>query len=331
MNAVLHFFVQYEYLVLFSWVLLEQFGVPLPSAPLLLAAGTLSVEQSISLPVVLLLVVAACLLADSFWFFLGQRYGTKALRFLCRYTLETSSCVRRTETAIKKQRAGTLLVAKFIPGLNLMAPPLAGQRAMRYSVFLLYDAAGSLLWGAALIFAGRSFGDIIRRNLELLHWMGHVASVVFVLVVVAWFLYRVWKKWSILRQFRTTRVDPEYLKSKLDLDVPVYIIDLRSRHELEDDARMLPGAVHILPEELMEAQAAIPQGREIFTYCTCPNEKTSVRAALALQKMGHARIHPVRGGFGAWKQHGYPLMEVSGPIPQAGPGPHAEESTCPHE
>ncbi len=199
MNDILHFFVQHEYLVLFFWVLLEQFGVPLPSAPLLLAAGTLSVEHSISLPAVLFLVVAACLLADSFWFFLGQRYGTKVFRFLCRYTLETSSCVRRTEIAIKKQRAGILLVAKFIPGLNLMAPPLAGQRAMRYSVFLLYDAA--------LIFAGRFFGDIIHRNQELLHWMGHVASVVLVLVVVIWFLYRVWKKWSILRQVKLRGIE----------------------------------------------------------------------------------------------------------------------------
>jgi membrane protein DedA with SNARE-associated domain/rhodanese-related sulfurtransferase len=331
MNAVLHFFVQYEYLVLFFWVLLEQFGVPLPSAPLLLAAGTLSVEDPIRLPAVLFLVVAACLLADSFWFFLGQHYGTRALRFLCRYTLETSSCVRRTENAIKKQRAGTLLVAKFIPGLNLMAPPLAGQRAMRYSVFLLYDAAGSLLWGATLVFAGRSFGDVLRRNQKLLHWMGHLASVMFLVVVAAWFLYRVWKKWSILRQFRTTRVDPEYLKSKLDLGVPVYIIDLRSLRELEDDARMLPGAVRILPGELMDAQARIPRDREIFTYCNCPNEKTSVRAALALQKMGHTRIHPVRGGFGAWKQRGYPLMEIEGTPLQAGPVADVEESTCPRE
>ncbi|MGC9159035.1 MAG: VTT domain-containing protein [Terracidiphilus sp.] len=310
MNSVFHLFVHYEYLVLFSCVLLEQFGIPIPAAPLLLAAGTLSVEHSISLPVVLLLVVAACLLADSFWFLLGQRYGTRALRFLCRYTLETSACVRRTEVAIKKQRTGTLLVAKFIPGLNLMAPPLAGQRAMRYSVFLLYDAAGSLLWGATLVFAGRFFGDVLRRDLKLFHWMGQVAFAVFVLVVVVWFLVRMWKKWSILRQFRTTRVDPEYLKSRLDQGVPVFIIDLRPLHELEKDALMLPGAVHILPEELIDAEASIPRDREIFTYCNCPNEKTSVRAALALQRMGRTRIHPVRGGLGAWKQRGYPLMEA---------------------
>jgi membrane protein DedA with SNARE-associated domain/rhodanese-related sulfurtransferase len=330
MNAVLHFFVQHEYLVLFFWVLLEQFGVPLPSAPLLVSAGALSVEHSVNLSAVLFLVMAACLLADSFWFFLGRRYGTKALRFLCRYTLETASCVRKTENAIKKQKAGTLLMAKFVPGLNLMAPPLAGQRAMRYSVFLLYDAAGSLLWGAALVFAGRFFGDAIRRNEKLFHWMGHAATALFVFVVVAWFLYRVWKKWSVLRRFRTTRVDPEYLKSKLDQGVPVYIIDLRSPHELEDDARMLPGAVHIPPEKLMEAQPVIPHDCEIFTYCTCPNEKTSIRAALSLQKMGHTRIHPVRGGFDAWKQRGYPLMKFQGASLSDGHNDIAEEGACPH-
>jgi membrane protein DedA with SNARE-associated domain len=95
MNSVSNFFVQYEYAVLFFGVLLEQFGVPLPSAPLLLAAGTLSVAHPISLTAILFLVLAACLLADSFWFLVGLRYGAKALRFLCRYTLETSSCVLR--------------------------------------------------------------------------------------------------------------------------------------------------------------------------------------------------------------------------------------------
>jgi membrane protein DedA with SNARE-associated domain/rhodanese-related sulfurtransferase len=312
MTAVLHFFVQYEYFVLFSWVLLEQVGVPLPSAPLLVATGALSVEHSISLSAVLSLVVAACLLADSVWFFMGRLYGTKVLRFLCRFTLETSSCVSKTERAIRKQWAGTLLLAKFVPGLNLMAPPLAGQRFMRYSDFLLYDAAGSLLWGATLVLGGKFFGDAIRRNALLFHWMGHAASAVFILVVVAWILYRVWKKWSVLRRFRTTRVDPEYLKSKLDQGEPVYIIDLRTLHDLEVDARMLPGAVHIPLEKLMAAQTSIPDDREIFTYCTCPNEKTSVRAALMLQKMGRTRIHPVRGGVEAWKQRGYPLMEFQG-------------------
>jgi membrane protein DedA with SNARE-associated domain/rhodanese-related sulfurtransferase len=330
MNSVSNIFVQYEYAVLFFGVLLEQFGVPLPSAPLLLAAGTLSVAHPVSLTAILFLVIAACLLADSFWFLVGLRYGAKALRFLCRYTLETSSCVLKTEKAIKKQRAGTLMIAKFIPGLNLMAPPLAGQRGMRYGVFLLYDAAGSLLWGAAFIFAGRIFGDVVQRNQKLFYWMGHIASSAFVLVVAAWFLYRVWKKWSILRQFRAMRVEPEYLKSKLDLGVPVYIIDLRSSHELEDDARLLPGAVHILPEKLMDEQSNIPRDREIFTYCTCPNEKTSVRAALSLQKMGHTRIHPVRGGFGAWKQRGYPLIESEGSSLQMGHDGPEEETACPH-
>lgn len=311
MNELVHFFVHYEYLVLFAWVFLEQLGIPVPSAPVLLAAGTLSATHSANLSAIILAVLIACLLADSFWFFLGMRYGSRVLRFLCTYTFETSACVRKTERAVKKQGAGAILIAKFVPGLNLMAPPLAGQSSMRYREFLLYDAAGSTFWGTSLVLAGRFFGDAIRRNRLLFHWMGHIATEAFLLAVVAWVMYKIWKKQSYLRKFRASRVDPNYLKAKLDQGHPVYIIDLRPVQEFQDDPRVLPGAVRFLPEELSEHRDEIPHDREIFTYCNCPNERTSVKAALALQKMGFTHIHPVRGGFGAWKDLGYSLVEVS--------------------
>ncbi len=310
MNALLHFFVQYEYLLLFTWVFLEQLGLPVPSAPMLLAVGTLSVTHSTSISIVLLIVLVACLIADSLWFYLGMRFGAKGIRLLCKYTLETSACVSRTERAVRKQGPGALLIAKFVPGLNLMAPPLAGQSAMKYTLFLLYDAGGSLLWGTSLVLVGRFFGDAIQRHRRLFYGMSHIATEMFLLVVVAWILFKAWKKHSYLRSFRASRVEPEYLKSRLDDGIPVYIIDLRPASEVQQDPRVLPGAVRLLPEELSSHREQIPDDREIFTYCTCPNEKTSVRAALALQKMGFHSIHPVRGGFDAWKTRGYPLMEV---------------------
>ncbi|MHB8301624.1 MAG: rhodanese-like domain-containing protein [Acidobacteriaceae bacterium] len=225
--------------------------------------------------------------------------------------METSACVRKAERAAKKQGAGALLIAKFVPGLNLMVPPLAGQGSMHYEEFLLYDAAGSLFWGVPLVLVGRFFGDAMQRNHPLFHWMGHVARGAFLLAVVAWVLYKIWKKQSYLRKFRASRVDPQYLKAKLDHGGSVYIIDLRPVQEFQDGPRVLPGATRFLPEELTEHREEIPHDREIFTYCNCPNERPSVKAALALQKMGFIHIHPVRGGFGAWKNLGYPLMEVA--------------------
>lgn len=88
-----HILLTYGYLLLFTWVLVEQFGIPLPSAPVLLAAGALSVEHEISFPLALLAGLAGSLTADSSWFLIGRRYGHHVLRILCKLSLEPTTCV----------------------------------------------------------------------------------------------------------------------------------------------------------------------------------------------------------------------------------------------
>src|ERR1700748_1234299 len=136
MPIALAFFVHYAYLIVFLWVLVEQIGIPIPSVPVLLTAGTLSATHRVSWIGITLAMLAACLIADSIWFYLGRRYGNSVLKLLCRLSFEASTCVSKTEGYFNRRGATTLLFAKFVPGLSTVAAPIAGQTGMSYARFL---------------------------------------------------------------------------------------------------------------------------------------------------------------------------------------------------
>src|SRR6266446_858213 len=163
MHRTVEFLLQHGYTVLLGWVFAEQIGLPIPSMPLLLAAGALAGTGHLSLLASLVYVVFAAVTADSVWYSLGRRKGIKVLQLLCKISLEPDSCVRRTEGVFAKRGARSLLVAKFLPGLSTVAPPLAGVFHMRVGRFLLYDALGALLWSGSFLGFGYAFSGQIER------------------------------------------------------------------------------------------------------------------------------------------------------------------------
>ena len=307
-------FLHYGYLIVFGWVLLEQIGFPLPSTPILLTAGTLTATHQMRIGWVVLAVMAASAISDSIWFHLGASYGSTVTHWICKFSLKAASCVRKTEDVLTQHGSEALLLVKFIPGLNTMAAPLAGQSKMRYRVFLLYDMAGTFLWVTTFVLAGRFFGDAIRRNQGLLQWLSRSAFALLVLVVVGIVVYRVARQRAFLRRIRTLRIEPAELKAMMDRGENLYIVDLRHPLDLLPDPRILPGAVRLLPNELIARNAEIPRDRDVVLYCTCPSEATSAKIALTMRRFGVDRIRPLRGGFDGWKEQGYPLIEFIDPM-----------------
>src|SRR5215472_198093 len=163
MADTLQFVVQYGYALLFLWVLVEQGGLPVPATPLILAAGALAGQKRMSFALVIVAATAACVAADFFWYSIGKRRGAIVLNILCRTALEPDSCVRRTETRFAKWGARTLLICKFVPGLNTAAPALAGMVNISYSRFVLFDLLGALLWTLAYALLGFLFSKQLDR------------------------------------------------------------------------------------------------------------------------------------------------------------------------
>jgi membrane protein DedA with SNARE-associated domain/rhodanese-related sulfurtransferase len=314
MPIAIEFFVVHAYAILFLWVLVEQMGVPVPSIPLLLTAGTLNATHRVGAMPVLIAVISACLISDSSWYFLGRRFGNRVIRLLCKLSLEATTCVAKTESYFTRRGPVTLLFAKFVPGLSTVSAPIAGQTGMSYPRFLLYDMSGSLLWSATFFLAGRFFGDLAKRSQGFFGFLSHFAVAVFLLMVAGFFMWRVVKNRRFLASVRQLRLEPGELKSMLDeaaLDgsPEPYIVDLRHPLDYLPDPRVLPGAVRIGPTELARCADAIPRDRDVILYCTCPSEETSAKVAMQLHKLGITRVRPLRGGFDGWKQAGYPLLD----------------------
>jgi membrane protein DedA with SNARE-associated domain/rhodanese-related sulfurtransferase len=305
-----HILLVYGYLLIFGWVFLEQVGLPLPAAPVLLAAGALTATEHMNFPEALLAGVVACLVADVSWFLFGRRYGHIVLRLLCKFSLESSTCVRKTHDSFGKRGAYTLLFAKFVPGLSTVAPPVAGQTGMSMRRFLLFDTGGSIAWVGGLLLGGRLFGDIIDKDPSVLDWLGRFGGSLLILGILGFLASRIWRHYSFLRKFRTARLEPEALKQMLDAGELVYIVDLRHPLELVPDPFTLPGAHHVSPDALAARSAEIPHDRDVVLYCTCPSEATAAKTAMTLQRLGIDRVRPLRGGYDEWKRLGYPMQAV---------------------
>ncbi len=306
----------YGYLLLFAWVLVEQLGLPLPAAPVLLAAGALSAERQISFPLALAVGIAAALTADSAWFLIGRRHGHHVLRILCKLSLEPTTCVRRTQDSFGRRRGTMLLFAKFVPGLNALAAPVAGQNGMKFRLFLLFDGIGAALWVCAMLACGRCFGDLLKRNPSLLDWAGRFSGALLLLGVVGFLVARIVRRRMVLKKLAASRLEPEELKRQLDAGEGVFIVDLRHPLELVPDPFKLPGALHFSPDALTSRHHEIPRDRDVVLYCTCPSEATAAKTAMALHKLGIERVRPLRGGFDEWKRLGYPMDAIPPVVPQ---------------
>jgi membrane protein DedA with SNARE-associated domain/rhodanese-related sulfurtransferase len=305
----LEFFLHYRYLILFAWVLGEQLGLPIPSVPLLITVGTLVATHRMNAWASLACVLLASVLGDSVWFALGRRYGNRVLELLCKFSFESDTCVAKTEGYFERRGVTTLVIAKFVPGLNTVAPPIAGEMGMPFGRFLAFDSMGIMLWAVASLAVGFFFGDIAKQSAMALRLLGHFALALFVASVVGFIAYRVGQQRRFLRYVRENRMELDDLKRMLDAGEKPFIVDLRHPLDYLPDPRVLPGAVRVGPADLKAHKDVLPLDRDIILYCTCPSEETSAKLAMDLRKIGITRVRPLRGGFDGWKNAGYPLEE----------------------
>jgi membrane protein DedA with SNARE-associated domain len=259
------FLIRHGYAVLFGWVLLEQLGLPVPAAPLLVAAGALARAGKLNLSFAVALPFIAVILADLFWYFLGRYRGGRILKLLCRISLEPDSCVRRTENLFIRHGVRSLLVAKFIPGLNTAAPSLAGVFRMPVRRFLIFDSLGGFLWVVTVTSLGLIFSDQLEGI--ALRWGGWLVAVL-AGGLAAYVLWKFIQRQRFLRRLRIARITPKELMDKLTVGENISIVDLRQPIDIETFPQMIPGALRIAMEEIEERHREIPRDRDVVLYCS---------------------------------------------------------------
>jgi membrane protein DedA with SNARE-associated domain len=258
------------YLLIFLVVLAEAIGLPVPAAVALVAGGAAAAAGTMSVPKVLIIALTAMLLGDSLLFILGRYMGWALLGLLCRLSVNPESCVLRSAESFYKRGKTTLLIAKFIPGVNTMAPPLAGSMKMRPLQFLRFDSAGASLYILAYGGVGFLFRDFLAAITRGFQAASHVFGEVLFAAAIAYTAYRVWlyHKNKVYRV--VPRVQVEELARKLASDERdnVLILDVRSHGYYDAGAARIKGSMRIEPNNLSEELKTLPKDKDIYLYCT---------------------------------------------------------------
>jgi membrane protein DedA with SNARE-associated domain/rhodanese-related sulfurtransferase len=297
--------VDYRVAAIGANILADQLGLPVPAIPTLVVAGTLAAEGQISATAVFLAAVSACLVGDTAWYLAGRIYGNGVMKFLCRISLTPDSCVSETQSRFEKWGANALLVAKFVPGLSIIAPPLAGATRMGPAKFIVCSALGSIAWVGLAMLAGVLFREQVEMLLPRLLGLGGAAVALVAAVLV---LYVVWKWWERRRFYallRTARINVNELYRMMDAGEAPLVVDVRSPTAVLLDPRGIPGARHIPLHDIESHVRDLPRDREIVAYCTCPNEASAAQVARLLMNNGFKRVRPLHGGLDAWVAAGY--------------------------
>jgi membrane protein DedA with SNARE-associated domain/rhodanese-related sulfurtransferase len=292
-------------------VLLEQLGVPFPAIPTLVVAGAMAIDGKLSLFAVVATAMIACVLADGVWYLAGRYFGNRVMKTLCRISLTPDSCVSQTQLSFERWGSNALIIAKFVPGLSLVAPPLAGATGIGWVRYLVFNTLGTALWVGAAVGGGALLGPQIERLLAYAAEFGTVAILVLGLLLAAYIAYKWWERRTFYSMLRMARISVDELYRLMDAGHAPLVVDVRSPTARAMQPRSIPGALHVTLQSSHEHLKDLPRDREIIVYCTCPNEASAAQVAKMLLDAGFRHVRPLLGGLDAWIAAGHPVQEIT--------------------
>ena len=310
MNETLHFVERHGYWLLIAAILGRQACFPIPANLFLVAAGALARSRKLDLGETIAISILSFLIADLAWYEAGRKFGQRMLHLVCAIYGDPALCASRATAAFNNHRIRTLLFSKFVVGLDAVSAPLAGAAGFSVALFLLLDAAAAGLWSGSYAALGYIFSNQLDRVAVHLARLGIVAALI-AAGAFSFYLGRRFLKWlQFLRQFRLARITPEQLRGKLCAGENILLVDLQRDH-----TEAIPGAVRMNPHRLEQFRdVAISPAQEVVLYCESPGEFTSARVALALRQGGIDHVHPLAGGFKAWRDLGFPVTANVGSV-----------------
>ena len=302
---------QYGLAIVFGNVFAEQIGLPIPAIPTLVVAGAFAVDGKLSLIAVFAVALVACVIADLSWYVAGRIYGNRVMRMLCAISLTPDSCVSQTQSRFERWGVNALLIAKFVPGIALLAPPLAGATQIGWLRYLAFNTAGGALWVAAGMGGGMLLGAQIQGLLAYLQRYGTEAVLVLVAIVVGYIAFKWWERHRFYRMLRMARISVDELHRLMDVGATPLVVDVRSAIARSMEPRHIPGAIHLPLHGFEEHIRELPRDREIILYCSCPNEASAAQVAKLLINAGFVRVRPLLGGLEAWIAAGLPVDVIA--------------------
>ena len=292
--------------VAFVGVFAGAIGLPVPAMPTLIVVGStlVAARDPMLILATFLGALAGAFLGDAAWFLTGRRFGYRVLDGLCRISLSPDTCVRRASGFFEKRGVKLLLVSRFIPGLSLVAIPIAGAGDTKFMRFTVYDLLGATLWISVGLSAGMLFYRQIDALLIGLRQIGLGVVALAAILLVLWVGFRYLRRTMLLVRLRKSRISVDELSMLLASEPGALIVDVRSAISRRDDPFVIPGSRLFDLSTADVDLATLPRHSSVVIYCSCPNEVSAAKVAERLTKLGFANVRPLTGGLGAWRQAG---------------------------
>lgn len=270
MNNLFSLIAHHGYLLIFAVVFAEAIGLPVPAALALVGGGAAAASRTLHGPTVLALALTAMLLGDISLFVLGRFMGWGLLGILCRLSVNPETCILRSAESFYKRGKITLLFAKFVPGLNTMAPPLAGSMKMPPLQFLRLDLVGACLYILAYSTLGFLFHDFLAAITRGFQTAGHAFGEVLLIAALVYTGYRVWvyRKNKVYRVVPRVQVHELVQKLASENRENILVMDVRSHGYYDPDAARIKGSMRLEPNNLVEELKNVPRDKDIYLYCT---------------------------------------------------------------
>ncbi|MGI9323637.1 MAG: VTT domain-containing protein [Pseudomonadales bacterium] len=262
------FLASHGYVVIFVWVFLDQAALPMPSIPVLVAAGALVATGALDLTGVIVTASVAALLADALWYQLGHRGGEKAITYVCKLSLEPDSCVTTTRNAFGRFGPVTIVIAKYLPGVQTLAPASAGFVGAPFAGFLLLDMLGTLLYVVPFVVGGYLFQPQLLTAINSLGDIGTGLGLLLVIGIAIYVGYKAVQWLTFFRGHRLRRLTAEELQSRRERGEELTVIDLRQRLDYELQPLVIPGALRIPITEIPRRREEVPDHLDVALVCT---------------------------------------------------------------
>ena len=266
-------------------------------------------------------------MGDAVWYQAGRWRGHRVMKLLCKISLSPDTCVRQSEGILSKWGGSSLIAAKFLPGISVVAAPMAGALGMSWKRFVAYDVGASLIWTIVFLAVGVVFAGQIVVVLDFMTEFGTIAAVAIAIVLATMIVYRYLRRRWMLSDRYAPRIAVNELRELIRRGESPIVIDVRSSVAMLQDGRRVPGAMVATLAQLPTTALELPRDREVVLYCNCPNEVSALRGVRILADLGHHRARALHGGLDAWLE-----IEAVSPLGQLpaglGAGPARSERRC---
>jgi len=280
--------------------LAHEVGIPVPLMPTALFAGARVTEGEANAIGLVMVIMAGTLVGNTVWYGAGRVFGSRVLKTLCRISLSQDTCVGRTELAFTRWGRWSLVLGHFIPGVSLVAPPLAGALGMGWSTFLGFTALGAALYGAVMIGAGMLLSGGILALADTLLAHGGRSLAVLLLALAAYVAWKWWRRRLALGSLQVPRISVAELQEALRGSPTPVVVDVRGEATRRGDPRSVPTALPATIDEVVQSLAEHPRSARIVVYCACPNDASAAQAVHLLSAAGYTEARVLHGGLDAW-------------------------------